>query len=49
MVAAASDDELRQHEAMLDLIDKASGGKSVWRVGNAPISPQIGDQTHRNH
>ena len=26
-------DELRQHEAMLDLIQKASGGKTVWRAG----------------
>jgi DNA polymerase-3 subunit epsilon len=44
-LAAASPDELRQHEAMLDLIDKASGGKAVWRVPDAPDS----DQTHRNH
>jgi len=27
----ASSEELRQHEAMLDLIQKASGGKAVWR------------------
>jgi len=31
MVATADADELRQHEAMLDLIVKASGGKAVWR------------------
>jgi DNA polymerase III subunit epsilon len=31
-VAVAADEELRQHEAMLDLIDKASGGKAVWRT-----------------
>jgi DNA polymerase III subunit epsilon len=31
-VAVAAPDELRQHEAMLDLIDKASGGKAVWRA-----------------
>jgi DNA polymerase-3 subunit epsilon len=44
-VARAVPEELRQHEAMLDLIDKASGGKAVWRAGGAPDS----DQTHRNH
>ena len=27
----ASSEELRQHEAMLDLIQKASDGKAVWR------------------
>ena len=32
VVAAADPDELRQHEAMLDLIHKSSGGKAVWRV-----------------
>ena len=32
VVAAADPDELRQHEAMLDLIDKSSGGKAVWRA-----------------
>jgi len=31
MVTTADADELRQHEAMLDLIVKASGGKAVWR------------------
>jgi DNA polymerase-3 subunit epsilon len=31
-VPAADADELRQHEAMLDLIQKASGGKVVWRA-----------------
>lgn len=31
-VPVADDDELRQHEAMLDLIQKASGGKTVWRA-----------------
>jgi len=38
-VAAADPDELRQHEAMLDLIDKACGGKAVWRASGAPDSP----------
>lgn len=28
----ADADELRQHEAMLDLIHKASGGKGLWRA-----------------
>jgi len=28
-------DELRQHEAMLDLIQKSSGGKVVWRAAAA--------------
>ena len=30
-VTAADADELRLHEAMLDLIHKSSGGKTVWR------------------
>ena len=34
-VAAADAEELRQHEAMLDLIAKASGGKAVWRAAGA--------------
>jgi len=38
-VPSADAEELRQHEAMLDLIQKASGGKAVWRAppgdGNA--------------
>jgi hypothetical protein len=25
-------EELRQHEAMLDLLQKSSGGKVVWRA-----------------
>ena len=29
-------EELRQHEAMLDLIQKSSGGKTVWRAVPAP-------------
>ncbi|HUQ12065.1 MAG TPA: DNA polymerase III subunit epsilon [Steroidobacteraceae bacterium] len=31
-------DELRQHEAMLDLIHKSSGGKTVWRALDAPAA-----------
>jgi DNA polymerase III subunit epsilon len=44
-VPQASGDELRQHEAMLDLIQKTSGGKALWRVDPSPE----GDGTHRNH
>jgi DNA polymerase-3 subunit epsilon len=32
VVTAADPGELRQHEAMLDLIHKSSGGKTVWRL-----------------
>ena len=39
VVAEADADELRQHEAMLDLIAKASGGKAVWRA-SAPDIPE---------
>lgn len=39
-VAPAAPEELRLHEAMLDLIDKASGGKSVWRASGVPESSQ---------
>ncbi|HEY6126391.1 MAG TPA: DNA polymerase III subunit epsilon [Steroidobacteraceae bacterium] len=35
-VTAADPDELRQHEAMLDLINKSSGGKAVWRAQVPP-------------
>jgi hypothetical protein len=38
-------DELRQHEAMLELIHKASGGKVIWRLATLPD----GDGMHRNH
>ena len=31
-VIIADEGELRQHDAMLDLIAKASGGKAVWRA-----------------
>jgi DNA polymerase-3 subunit epsilon len=39
-VTAADSEELRQHEAMLDLIHKSSGGKAVWRVTSAPDGPK---------
>jgi DNA polymerase III subunit epsilon len=44
-VPIADADELRQHEAMLDLLHKSSGGKTIWRLADAPD----GDPTHRNH
>jgi DNA polymerase-3 subunit epsilon len=31
LVRRASDDEAKAHEAMLQLLDKASGGKTAWR------------------
>jgi DNA polymerase-3 subunit epsilon len=42
---AATAEELRQHEAMLDLIHKASGGKVLWRAEGS----SNGDGTHKNH
>lgn len=44
-VTAATAEELRQHEALLDQIHKASGGKVLWRPGPVPD----GDGTHKNH
>jgi DNA polymerase-3 subunit epsilon len=38
-------EELRQHEAMLDIVHKASGGKVIWRLP----PPPDGDGTHKNH
>jgi DNA polymerase-3 subunit epsilon len=38
-------EELRQHEAMLELIQKTSGGKAIWRLSAQPD----GDGTHKNH
>jgi len=35
-VTVADSEELRQHEAMLDLIHKSSGGKAVWRAASSP-------------
>jgi DNA polymerase-3 subunit epsilon len=32
-VPQPDDEELRRHEALLDVIQKASGGKVVWRMG----------------
>jgi DNA polymerase III subunit epsilon len=42
VVAAADEEELRQHEAMLDLIVKASGGKVVWRLAGAANVAEAG-------
>ena len=44
-IPVPNEDELRQHEAMLDLIHKASGGKVLWR----PDPVRDGDGTHKNH
>jgi len=45
VVPLPGDEELRQHEALLDLIHKASGGKVLWR----PEPARDGDGTHINH
>jgi DNA polymerase-3 subunit epsilon len=34
-VVRANPDELRAHEQILDLLDQASGGRTVWRRGEA--------------
>jgi DNA polymerase III subunit epsilon len=52
VVPEASEEELRQHEAMLDLLNKSSGGKVVWRAIQAQeaasrAAPES-DQAHRN-
>jgi DNA polymerase III subunit epsilon len=44
-IPAPSAEELRHHEAMLDLIHKASGGKVLWR----PVAAPDGDGMHKNH
>jgi DNA polymerase III subunit epsilon len=48
-VPEASAEELRLHEALLDLVHKSSGGKTVWRALVAANAPSDSDQTHRNH
>jgi DNA polymerase-3 subunit epsilon len=40
-----TEDELRHHEAMLELLQKASSGKAIWRLLALPD----GDGTHKNH
>jgi DNA polymerase-3 subunit epsilon len=44
-ITVASADELRQHESLLDLIHKSSGGKVLWRAD----SPPDGDGAHKTH
>jgi len=44
-VPAASAEEIRQHEALLDQIQKVSGGRALWRSGPAPD----GGGTRKNH
>ena len=39
-------EELRQHEALLDVIHKASGGKTLWRMEKGATE---GDGPHKNH
>src|SRR6185295_10655443 len=52
-VSEASAEELRQHEALLDVIQKASGGKALWRLETVPPGDGKGagngDGTHKNH
>jgi DNA polymerase-3 subunit epsilon len=40
-VPAASPDELRLHESMLDLIHKSSGGKTVWRTDSNVAASEV--------
>jgi DNA polymerase-3 subunit epsilon len=37
-VIASTDDELAAHEAILSELDKASGGKTVWRSATVPAA-----------
>jgi len=48
-VPAPDEDELRQHESLLDVIHKSSGGKTVFRVQVMNLAAPDGDGTHRNH
>src|SRR5690349_12324226 len=41
----ATAEEIRQHETMLELVQKASGGKAIW----LRATPPDGDGTHKNH
>jgi DNA polymerase-3 subunit epsilon len=43
-VPAPTPDEMRQHEAMLDLIHKTSGGMVLWKAQTAAE----GDEAHKN-
>lgn len=44
VVTEPSPDEMRLHEAMLDLIHKTSHGKALWR----PQTASEGDEAHKN-
>jgi len=60
-VPQPDDEELRRHEALLEVIHKASGGRVVWREMAQPDGapegrpegraegPPEGDRAHRNH
>jgi len=52
-VPEASAEELRQHEALLEVIQKASGGKALWRLEPAlqghGKDASKGDGPHKNH
>jgi DNA polymerase III subunit epsilon len=45
VISAATAEELHQHEAMLELVQKSSGGKALWWQAEPPN----GDGTHKNH
>ena len=47
-VPLASAEELERHEAMLDLLQKASGGKALWRAGGSPDAANAGS-AHQIH
>jgi DNA polymerase-3 subunit epsilon len=49
VVPSPSEDELQAHEAMLDLLNKSSGGKAAWRALVAANEAPNGEGTHRNH
>jgi DNA polymerase-3 subunit epsilon len=40
VVIAASDEELAAHQAVLDGLDKAIKGTSVWRLEPVPVSDE---------
>jgi DNA polymerase III subunit epsilon len=40
VVIAASDDELAEHQAVLDGLDKAVKGTSVWRLAPSPAADE---------
>jgi DNA polymerase-3 subunit epsilon len=48
-VPEATAEELRQHEALLDVIHKASSGKVLWRLESASDGAGKSDGTHKNH